>query len=177
MACVGLASANTGCIIVADDDDDGVVVVERPAEPMLVTIDSNAILDADPGEGVGVFVEYSAGGNWLIWTTCDTNYSGNVCAFDIFATVDTASNLEVVQGAGIEGYDFVNVEGSGGIEFYAETSADTDGVQFTTTPGAIVRLEVNIDGQPQPRFIYWVGNGILHEGAPTSPIDFEPSTP
>ncbi|UQA58857.1 hypothetical protein [Polyangium aurulentum] len=179
VACVGLASATTGCIIVADDNDDDVVVVDnpRPVEPMLVTIDSDAILEAEGGEGVGVFVEYAAGGHWLVWTTCDTNYSGNVCAFDIFATVDTSSNLELVQGDGIEGYDFVNVEGSGGLEFYAETSADVDAVQFTTTPGAIVRLEVNIDGSPQPRFIYWVGNGVLHEGAPTSPIDFEPSVP
>jgi hypothetical protein len=179
VACVGLASASAGCIIVGDDDDDDDVVVERPpvVEPMLVTIDSDKFLESPLGDGVGVFVEYSTGGTWRVWTTCDTNFTGKICAFDIFATVDTASVLEAVQGENIEGYDFVNQEGNAGLEFYAETSADFDSVVFTTTPGAIVRLEVNIGGQPQPHFIYWVGNGVLHNGAPTSPVDFEPSAP
>jgi hypothetical protein len=48
---------------------------------------------------------------------------------------------------------------------------------LTTTPGAVLRLETYLDDQPQPRFVYWFGNGVLHEGAPTNPVDFEPSAP
>jgi len=85
-AFVGAGSALTGCIIVDDGDhyydDDHYVDTDPPPslpEPMLVGIDTDQTVDAVPGEGVGLFVEYSSGGNWLLWTTCDTNYSNVAC--------------------------------------------------------------------------------------------------
>jgi len=63
------------------------------AEPMLAIIDPSASLTQTPGQGVGVFVQYSPttpadpGGHWYIWWTCDTSLSGESCPFDITVSV------------------------------------------------------------------------------------------
>ena len=36
---------------------------------------------------------------------------------------------------------------------------------------------VVLDGVEQPHYVYWVGNKVLHQGAPSNPIDFLPTTP
>lgn len=181
--CVGI-SALTGCIIV--DDDDNTTVIDNggttppppPVEPMLVNIDTDVALDSKPGDGVGVFVEYYAGGHYRIWTTCDTNFSGTTCPFDIFTSVDTSASIFAITEENLEGFDTATVkQGQGTVDLHFETSGDYDAAQIDVTPGAILRVEAFIDGQSEPRFIYWFGDGILHEGAPTNPIDFFPSKP
>ncbi|MBK9264293.1 MAG: hypothetical protein IPM54_31390 [Polyangiaceae bacterium] len=179
--CAGV-SALTGCIIV-DDDNDGTVIIDdntnRPpitGDPMLVNIDTDVALDATPGDGVGIFVEYYAGGRYRIWTTCDTNFSGDFCPFEIYASVDTSSTISAVYEENLEGYDSITVnQGQGAVDLYLETDNDYDAVELDVTPGAILRLEAYVDGISQPRFVYWVGNGVLHEGAPTNPVDFNPT--
>jgi len=59
----------------------------------------------------------------------------------------------------------------------ADTDSGTDGATIETTPGAILRVDLLLDGKAEPRFIYWFGDGVLHQGAPTNPIDLEPNTP
>jgi hypothetical protein len=177
-ATVGLG----GCIIVDDDhhrgDPGGVYVDPGPTEePKLVSIDTDAAVSAEPGEGVGLFVEYAAGGTWRLSTTCDTNYSGVACGFDVFASVDASSELLDITADDLEGRDQTGLVEEGVVGLHAETASDVDAVSFTTTPGAIVRLETYLDGASQPRFVYWFGDGVLHEGAPTNPLDFEPTEP
>jgi hypothetical protein len=177
-----LASAATGCIIVDDDDDydNGQVIDPRPPEqdPMLVAIETDVELDSVPGDGVGVFVEYYPGGTYRVWTTCDTNFSGLACPMDIYMSIDSSSTFGAVSSVDLEGSDYVNLDESNGIvDLHVETSVDFDGVDIDVTPGAILRMEVLVDGIPQPRFVYWFGNGVLHKGAPTSPVDFAPTTP
>lgn len=171
----------SGCIIIDGGHDNGHPVVSDPPpelpEPMLVSVDTDQTMDAVPGEGVGLFVEYAAGGNWLLWTTCDTNYSNVACAFDVFATVDTSSTIDDVTETDLEGHDLVEVFKSGEVHLHAETSSDMDAVRILTTPGAILRVEMSLDGVAEQRFIYWVSGGVLHEGAPTNPVDFEPTSP
>lgn len=170
-----------GCIIVEEDHDDGWsddYYVPPPAEaeePMLMTIDTDATVTAEPGEGVGVFVEYATGGTWRIWTTCDTNHSNAPCVFDIFASVDVNSELIDIFSDEAESGDKVRTYSEGVAYFGAQTESDVDAMVLETTPGAIVRLEVYLDGVEQRRFIYWFGDGVLHKGAPTYPIDLEPS--
>lgn len=173
-----------GCIIVDNSGDDwdhgGGDYVPPPVveeTPMLMSIKTDATVSAEPGEGVGVFVEYAAGGTWRIWTTCDTNYSNVACLFDIFASVDTASELIEVTGADLEGRDEVTTVEEGIVQLAASTSSDIDEMRLVTTPGAILRLEVYLDGASQPRFVYWQGVEVLHQGAPTNPVDFEPTEP
>jgi hypothetical protein len=170
-----------GCIIVEEDHhDDGwteETYVPPPSaeEAMLMTIDTDATVTAEPGEGVGIFVEYAAGGTWRIWTTCDTNHSNAPCYFDIFASVDTSSELLDIFSDESESGDQVRLYSEGTAYFGATTESDVDAMVLNTTPGAIVRLEVYLDGVEQPRFLYWFGDGVLHRGAPTHPIDLEPS--
>lgn len=175
-----------GCIVIDNDRhhddegwyDDGAYVPPAPAEePMLVSIKTDATVSADPGEGVGVFVEYAAGGAWRIWTTCDTNYSNVACLFDIYAAVDTASEIIELAGGELEGRDEAVLYPDGVAELSTSTSSDIDELRLKTTPGAILRLEVYLDGVAQPRFVYWQGEEVLHQGAPTSPVDFEPTSP
>jgi len=183
-------SLMTGCIIVDEDDDghhNGTGYVEEPGnnnndqppaqEIMLFSIDTDKVLESPPGEGVGLFVEYEAGGIYRLWTTCDTNYSNKGCTFDVAASVDTASKIDVVEGSNFEGYDEVQALDDGSVSFHAETASDIDVMTLTTTPGAILRVEMFLDGVSDGRFIYWVGNGILHEGSPTNPVDFAPTSP
>jgi hypothetical protein len=188
-AAVGFAGS--GCIIIDEHDDDWEEEewddghhddddTPPPAtEPQLVVIDAGAVITAEPGEGVGLFVEYQAGGLWRLWTSCDTNYSNAVCAFDIVVSVDTSSELIAITGEELEGLDeagiFDGEQGAG--YFLAETDSNMDGMTVETTPGAILRVDLILDGQPEARFIYWYGEGVLHQGAPTNPIDFEPSEP
>lgn len=178
--CFGIC-ALTGCIIVDGDNDGRTTVIDNNpppvvTEPMTVTIDSDVALDASPGDGVGVFVEYYAGGTYRIWTTCDTAFSGNACAFDIFTSVDTTSAIIATTEENLEGIDSITVNpGQGTVDLRFDTGNDYDAAVIDVTPGAILRVEVFLDGQSDSRFTYWFGNGVLHEGAPTNPIDFNPS--
>lgn len=179
--CVGI-SALTGCIIV-DSDSSSTVIDNTPpppvvTEPMRVNIASDVALDATPGDGVGVFVEYYVGGTYRIWTTCDTAFSGNACAFDIFTSVDSSSNIIATTEEDLEGVDTITVNpGQGTVDLRFDTGGDYDSAVIDVTPGAILRLEAFVDGASDPRFIYWFGNGVLHEGAPTNPVDFAPTKP
>jgi hypothetical protein len=179
--CVGI-SALTGCIIV-DSDSNSTIIDDTPpppviTEPMRVNIASDVALDAIPGDGVGVFVEYYAGGTYRIWTTCDTTFSGNACAFDIFTSVDSSSNIVATTEEDLEGVDTITVNpGQGTVDLRFDTGGDYDSAVIDVTPGAILRLEAFVDGASDPRFVYWFGNGVLHEGAPTNPVDFAPTKP
>jgi hypothetical protein len=173
-----------GCIILDDDDghhggwqDDTYEPPPPAAEPMLVRIDTDATINAEPGEGVGLFVEYAAGGAWRFWTTCDTNYSNVACTFDVLVSVQQPADLVEFSGYDLDGSDAVELYDLGSVYLAISTGSDIDGLMMTTEPGAIVRLEMYLDGVSQPRFVYWFGDGVLHTGAPTNPVDFEPITP
>ncbi|AKT39449.1 hypothetical protein [Chondromyces crocatus] len=173
-----------GCLIIENDsggtwDDGGYVEPPPPppAQPMLVSIQTDATVSAEPGEGVGIFVEYASEGEWRIWTTCDTNYSDIACRFDIFASVDVDSELHEFSGVSLEGRDQATLYEEGVVYLSASTASDIDEMRLVTTPGAIVRLEVYLDDVAQSRYVYWQGDGVLHQGAPSNPVDFEPTSP
>src|SRR5215472_7303151 len=52
-------------------------------QPLLVDVDTNRTMTAQPGDGVGVFTEYAAGGHWHIFWTCDTNRTNFDCLFNV----------------------------------------------------------------------------------------------
>jgi len=182
---VGLAASAVGCIIVDDSNNNSTTSGgyqpppnNTPETPRLVIIESDVSLNSAPGEGVGIFVEYYPGGKYRVWTTCDTNVSGQPCPIDVYMSIDSSSTLGVVSGQDLEGYDAIKVDAAGGtVDLHVETTSDTDAVEINVTPGAILRLEAHIDGLAQPRLVYWFGEGVLHQGAPTSPVDFQPTVP
>lgn len=180
------AMTTSGCIFHDDDDhhydDDGHHDNEPPFEPTpdptLLTIDTDQIIEAEPGEGAGVFIEYATGGFWRVWTTCDTNYSGQSCQFDVCAAiVNGSSEIRAADGEELEGSDRIELLSDGWTCLLTDTDADTDGMLFETVPGVAVRFEVALDGFFESRYVYWVGDGVLHTGAPTNPVDFVPTTP
>jgi hypothetical protein len=146
--------------------------------PETAPIDTGATIEPHPGDGVGAFVTYAAGGHWTLSTACDTNTSQLSCAFDLYVRpVDESATLSNPKGQGLTGPDAVDLSSDGSFHLFAATSTDTPGLTFDATPGSAVQLEMYLDGAPQPRFVYWVGKGILHTGAPTDPMNLAPSAP
>ncbi|MBK8254017.1 MAG: hypothetical protein IPK82_15305 [Polyangiaceae bacterium] len=188
-ATVGLAgAAGTGCFFVDhdhhDDWDDDTTdtpdnpdVPNDPAQVSEVMIQPDLVLEAKPGEGVGIFVEYQSGGKWRIWTTCDTFTSKQVCAYDIFAATRLPTDLRAYALEDAEGFDEVKDLGEGMVELIADTDSDTDALVLETEPGASLDIEVYIDGQSAQPYVYWVSNDVIHVGTPDNPTRFVPQAP
>jgi hypothetical protein len=176
---VGLLAAAafsvSGCIIVDDHADpyldDHIVIDDGHVHE---TIDADESLQTELGEGVGLFVEYYAGGTWVLWTSCDSYLTDLACDFQV--QVVTYSPLGDVTTSDFEAGDDVDVVADDELWFYALTSTDTEVVEFGADPGQAIEVELWVDGYVEPRFIYWVGDGLIHEGAVGSPVIFEPSS-
>lgn len=176
----GACLAASGCIVVTEDDGwhDGYYVEDGytddpglDAEPMVVTIDVGAEIGVvDPGQGAGIFVEVLSEGQWRVFTTCDTDVSGYACVWDLYLRGD---GVELTDTEGLEGDDELAV-GTGAIDGFFLTDSDVDGIFFSATPGATVELTTLLDGAAAPTYIYWIGDGVQNEGAPTDPIIFQP---
>lgn len=182
-------AATTGCFFVDghdhhddwNDDDPDVVEPTDPSTPadsiVDVSIQPDRVLEATPGEGVGIFVEYMSGGKWRIWTTCDTFSSKQVCAFDIFAATTRAEHLRAYASENLEGFDEVKDLGDGMVQLVADTDSDTDALILELEEYQPLELEVYIDGQSAQPFVYWVSDDVIHAGAPDNPVRFTPQQP
>lgn len=140
------------------------------------TIDTDATLETVPGEGIGAFIEYAEGGRWHVFTACDTELSGLPCYFNVIAILPEGATYGGVSEESLESEDAI-YEYEDGLELVTVTRGDVDGMYFDAPEGEVVRFEVYLDDRPDPRFIYWVGGGAVHNGAPTNPIDLKPSSP
>jgi hypothetical protein len=186
---VGLAgAASTGCFFVdgggghsdgpPPSDNGGAggnTPGQNPGEISQVAIQPDQSLQAKPGDGVGIFVEYKSGGTWHVWTTCDTFTSKAVCNFDLFAGTAVATQLRSYATDTLEGPDEAKDLGNGTVELLAETDSDTDGLILETEPGAPLTLEPYLDGKSAEAFVYWVSDNVIHTGAPANPVEFVPS--
>lgn len=137
-------------------------------------IDAGQSLDVDAGSGVGVFVEYQSGGHWRIYVGCDTEKSGLDCNFDVIAQPVGASPITSVTPEGLERDDSLTLVGSDVVELVTRTDLDFDGFSLDTEPGAVLSVDAYLDGSCT-NYVYWVGDGAVHDGAPSSPIELEPS--
>jgi hypothetical protein len=155
----------------------GSSVVEVPA----AAIDTDATLEVEAGRGVGVFVEYASGGRWRVFVACDSLDSDLPCRWDLL--VSSASELsdvaeETFEDAGApENSTTVLFRQRSAVHFTSETTTQLEGMRFETTPGATVRIDVLLDGVADGRFIYWIGGGAVHSGAPSSVLDLVPTAP
>jgi hypothetical protein len=142
------------------------------------TIDTGATMgEIQAGEGAGTFVEYLGDGRWHVFTACDTKLSGADCQWDIITSVADGDEITSFDEDRLEGSDFLDFYNqSTGVRLVADTTNDFDGYYFDATSGATVRVDVYLDGAPAPRFIYWIGDGGVHSGAPSNPVDLKPST-
>jgi len=170
LSAIGVASlALGGCVIVHDSNDHPVVT--HPDHEDAVDIDvSVGELKTDPGSGVSIIVEYAGNGRWNADMTCDTEKSGYACSFDVYAR---ASGIRVIDDRDLESGDYVEEYGE---QLHAAftTDIDTDGFSFDTPLGEAVELEVYLDGDNAHPFVFWIGDGAQHNGAPTNPTLFIP---
>ena len=147
------------------------------ASPLLVEVDTNQTMTADPGQGVGVFVEYATGGHWYVWWTCDTAKTQQSCDFSV----------DLVAASGAIG----NVDSSGlpagtlttslnDLVAKTTTSNEVHGVKFDTDPGAILTASASIGGLKDGSFLFFVQEGAVNGGYPgklTNPLQLQGKTP
>jgi hypothetical protein len=137
------------------------------------TIDADEVLEVEPGVGAGAFIEYEADGTYHITTSCDSPESGE-CFWDILATPLDDAPVLGLSPFDLESDDAVAIEGNS-VRFVAYTDTDFDGFTLQTDAGAGLRVDALLDEACGNRYLFWVGDGALHSGAPSNPIDLFPS--
>jgi hypothetical protein len=159
--------------------DDGVTPIPDVVD---LGIDGAGRVELQPGAGIGVAVEYVEGGVWSVTATCDTTLSEELCNYDVLVSTDIDAPITAFEGQSLEGEDEVFSPDPSVVQADLETGEDTDGFGFTTSPGATVRVSAllydpGFGWSDDPRFISWVGDGGVHRGAPTNPVDLTPDRP
>ncbi len=141
-------------------------------------IDTGATLaEIEPGQGAGAFVEYAGAGSWHVFAACDTELSSYSCGWDIIVSGDAKNHIDDFGSDRMESPDWIDWYDANSVRFVTDTSYDIDGFFVDAQPGGTLRVDVFLDGGPAHRYIYWVGNGGLHQGSPTNPIDLTPTEP
>lgn len=136
------------------------------------TIDTDETLDVDPGVGAGAFIEYASGGTYRITTSCDA--ANGDCYWDIVVTPLDRATLQSVAPIDLESDDSVSLGGNQA-RLVAFTTSDFDGFTLETEPGAAIEVDALLDNGAANRYLFWVGDGALHSGAPSNPVDLIPS--
>jgi hypothetical protein len=153
-------------------------------QPMLVDVDPNRTMNAQPGEGVGVFTEYVSGGHWHVWWTCDTNQTGFDCSFDVTVSV-AGGAIDNGRGEALAATDQILQSSACKLEVVTQTSTAINGVTFDAPPGAAITLDAKMNGQDDGAILFFVQlatdgtpqvNGGYH-GPLTDPLMLEPSSP
>jgi hypothetical protein len=150
------------------------------AEAMLVDVDTDRTMTAQAGDGVGVFTEYAAGGHWRVFWTCDTNRTNFDCGFDV--GISTSGQITNANGDSLEAADQLQLAqaATGNLGVVAQTSTAIKGVTFDTTPGAVITLDVTVDGQRDGKILFFVQDGRVNGGYAgnlADPLMLEPSSP
>jgi len=147
--------------------------------PILVDIDTGKTMTAAPGDGVGIFVEYTSGGQWHVWWTCDTNKTNLSCAFNVKIAVKTGAMSNLALAGAVQGD---NLQQSDTQTFQATTtttSNDVD-VKFSGDPGGTIEITAAVGGIADPSFFFFVQNGVVnggYTGKLTDPLRFEGTAP
>lgn len=152
--------------------------------PMLVSVDTDQVMNADPGKGVGIFTEYGAGGKWHIWWTCDTAVSQQPCDVSLAAAAATGT-IDALNSDQLQGTGTVTSPDPTRVEARVTTTDQVHGITFTTTPGAVVTLEATVGGLSEGpgtnhSFFFFVQNGKInggYTGRLTNPLQLQGSKP
>lgn len=138
------------------------------------TIDVDQLLDVSPGEGAGAFFEYETGGTYHVTTSCDVD-NGGECLWDIVIVPLDDKPLHVFAPYELEQDDSLTFGYGNQLRLIAYTGRDFDGVDFQTDPGAAIQVDALLDDGAANRYLFWVGDGALHSGAPSNPVNLIPS--
>jgi hypothetical protein len=146
---------------------------------MLVDVDANQTLTAQPGQGVGIFTEYATGGHWHVWWTCDTTLTDLGCNFAVNVSIASGAITNISSQA-FEPNDQLSEPTPNAIQATTTTTTGIDGIRFDTAPGDIITLDARVDGQDNGSFLFFVQDGKVNGGyshAVTDPLMLEPNIP
>lgn len=173
-----LAPLSAGCSSHDDYYDQYPSDPYAPPENVLrMSIDTNQTLQADPGEGAGLFVEYAEGGEYHVFATCDTNHSDYNCGWSIVASIDPTLSMDFTDDGDLEKGDEITRIDQGAVRLDFLVGADFDGVVLKVPPGERFRLNWLLDSVAQEDKLSWVSEGAVKTGAPSDPLDLEPTSP
>ena len=150
------------------------------AQPLLVDVDPNRTLTATPGQGVGIFTEYTTGGHWHVWWTCDTSQTSLSCPFQIRITSPSSSIAGAASDASSSTGGQLTTPSPQEIDDTVTTTTGTDGVTFRTAPGATITLDASIGGVRDGAYFFFVQDGTVNggfKGTLTDPLMLEGSSP
>jgi hypothetical protein len=172
---LGFGAATSGCFVVTDGGSSPLPPSTDPAQE---SIDADAVIAVSPGQGAGLFVQYASGGQWDVFTSCDTDITDRPCSFDIIISADPTVVLAGPKPHDFEVVDTLTLESDGSIHVITGTAGKLDGVSFSAEPGASIRVDVLLDGAAQPDYVHWISGGVYQDqGALTNPVDFVPASP
>src|SRR5690606_14205133 len=142
----GVALAMLGSACVVHHDDDGCYDCYYPTadEPYLATIDADVTLTTELGFGAGPFVEYTRGRLWNLWTSCDSEYHGYYCYWDVYVT--SYGTIDSIALYDTEGWDNFEVHDASAFSAHFETGSFSDGVDFSSQPGELIEITAYLDG-------------------------------
>lgn len=138
------------------------------------SIDTDQLLDVEPGDGAGVFIEYEAGGTYQVRTSCDSRDRSD-CYWDILVTPLEGAPVLGVAPMDLESDDSVSVGAGNQVRMAVYTSGDFDAFTLQTDAGAGIELDALLDDACGNPYVFWVGDGALRSGAPSNPINLIPS--
>jgi hypothetical protein len=147
-------------------------------EPLTVVVDTNQTMNAQGGQGVGIFVQYAAGGHWHVFWACDTSLSGLPCDYKITITGTSIASPKAAQFEQTDALDSATPD-----QLVATTHVTTgiDAVDFDAAPGTDLKIDSTMSGIRSGEFFFFVQNGQVNGNFPsdklTDPLIFEPSTP
>jgi len=169
--------AATGCVFEPNDSQPS-----PPADCSGVSsyeIDTGASLSYTPGVDAGYYLAYDGGGAWHFEWTCDTKLSADGCNFTGTITAPTPTGGLNASCFQCEPEDELSVTPQGAqteIDFNTITSTGIDGVDFTTTAGSSVHVDLQIDGLYQNDLVF-IPSGGTAANALCNPVDLTPSSP
>lgn len=160
------------------------------SQPMLVVVDANQTMTASPGQGVGVFTQYTSGGHWNVWWSCDTSLTNESCNFDVTVSVsqgtiaNSASQGFASSDTLTSGGSTVSTGASQQIEAQTLTTTSVQGITFDTAVSGgttpVITLEAKLDGVDDGQYLFFVQDGKINggfSGTLTDPLMLEPNTP
>jgi hypothetical protein len=140
------------------------------------TIDTGEAFELDPGRGVGIFVEYEGEGQYRVSTTCDSDYTGYSCNFDVLANVVEGGKLIDFAPEDLED-DSLGLVADGFVNLRTVTDFGIDAFTLKTDPGAVLAIDALLDCGCGNPYLFWIGDGAIHGGSPSSVLELSPSEP
>lgn len=140
-------------------------------------IDADATMtNIDPGQGVGMFVEYATGGTWTVAFTCDTAKTNLSCEWIIDAQTLDGSAISGVNVQALDANDSLTHPTPDVLDFDGITTTELDQFTFQATAGQPIGFDVLLQGEPNPnRYVFWIGDGGLNEGVTSLSFNLRPN--